>query len=327
MERGPIFVAGPERSGTSLLFALLASHSQIAMTRRTNLWKHFYEQYGDLSDPANLDRCLDTVTRYKRLRVLHVDVAALRRDFVTGPCSYARLFALLEEQYAARLGRPRWGDKSLHTECWTEPILASYPGARILHMVRDPRDRYASSRTRWKLRRGGIGAGIAEWLTSARLAADHAARFPTRYRVVRYEDLVTEPERTVRAICQFVDEPFEAAMLAMEGAPRLLDQGSNSSYGRREAGVIATDSIGRYRAVLSDREIAFAQRVAGDEMLRFGYRLDALPMGPVARSRYALTTLPLERVRGGIWSTVEARRTQRGRPVPDYRLVDTEGFG
>jgi len=44
MERGPIFVAGPERSGTSLLFALLASHSQIAMTRRTNLWKHFYEQ-------------------------------------------------------------------------------------------------------------------------------------------------------------------------------------------------------------------------------------------------------------------------------------------
>jgi hypothetical protein len=308
------------------LFALLASHSQIAMTRRTNLWKHFSEQYGDLSDPANLTRCLDTMARYKRLRVLQIDFAALRRDFVPGPCSYARLFALLEEQHAARLGRPRWGDKSLHTECWTEPILASYPGARILHMVRDPRDRYASSRTRWKLRRGGIGAGVAEWLTSARLAADHSVRFPTRYRVVRYEDLVTEPERTVRAICRFVDEPFEPAMLAMEGAPRLLDQGSNSSYGRREAGVIATDSIGRYRTVLSEREIAYAQRVAGDEMLQLGYRLDALPMGPVARSRYALTTLPLERVRGGIWSTVEARRTQRGRPVPDYRLVDTEAF-
>ena len=36
MERGPVFVAGLERSGTSLIFALLASHPNIAMTRRTN---------------------------------------------------------------------------------------------------------------------------------------------------------------------------------------------------------------------------------------------------------------------------------------------------
>lgn len=323
MERGPIFVAGPERSGTSLLYALLASHSQLAMTRRTNLWKHFYEQYGDLADPVNLDRCLETMSRYKRLRVLHVDFRALRRDFVAGPPSYPRLFALLEEQYAARLGRPRWGDKSLHTECWTEPILASYPGARILHMVRDPRDRYASSHTRWR-RRGGIGAGVAEWRCSARIATDNSARFPTRYLVVRYEDLVADPEATVRAICHFVDEPFELAMLAMGGAPRLLEQGSNSSYGRREAGVIATDSVGRYRSVLSEREIAFAQQTAGDEMQQFGYGFDDPAMGPVGRARYNLTTLPLERVRGGIWTTVEARRIRRGRPVPDHRLVDAE---
>jgi hypothetical protein len=323
VEPGPVFVAGPERSGTSLLYALLASHSQLAMTRRTNLWKHFYLQYGDLSDPANLDRCLETMSRYKRLRVLHVDFRAMRRDFVAGPPSYPRLFALLEEQYAARLGRPRWGDKSLHTECWTEPILASYPGARILHMVRDPRDRYASSHTRWK-RRGGIGAGMAEWQCSARLAAENAARFPSRYLVVRYEDLVADPEATVRAICHFVDAPFELAMLAMGGAPRLLDQGSNSSYGRREAGVIATDSIGRYRSVLSEREIAFAQQRACDEMQEFGYGFDDVPMGQWERARYNLTTLPLERIRGGIWTTVEARRMRRGRPVPDHRLVEAE---
>ena len=326
MERGPIFVAGLERSGTSLLFALLASHPALAMTRRTNLWKHFYEQYGDLADPRNLDRCLATMARYKRLRVLQIDFVALRHAFESGPRTYARLFSLLEEQYAARAGRARWGDKSLHTECWTEPILDAYPGARILHMIRDPRDRYASSRTRWTLRRGGIGAGIAEWLTSAHLAADHSERHPTRYRVVRYEDLVTEPEATVRSVCRFVDEPFDARMLAMEGAPRLLDQGGNSSYGRRAPGVIATDSIGRYRTVLAAREIEFAQHVAGDEMLQFGYDLDVVPMGALARSRFTLTTLPFERARAGVWSTVDARRSRRGRPVPDYRLVESEAF-
>ena len=37
----------------SLAFALLASHRNISMTRRTNLWTYFYGQYGDLADDAN----------------------------------------------------------------------------------------------------------------------------------------------------------------------------------------------------------------------------------------------------------------------------------
>ena len=116
MSAGPIFVAGLERSGTSLLYALLASHPRIAMTRRTNLWTHFYGQYGELGDPANLDRCIDVLLRYKRIVKLEPDEVRLRRDFAQGPPTYGRLFALLEEQHAQRLGRPRWGDKSLHTE-------------------------------------------------------------------------------------------------------------------------------------------------------------------------------------------------------------------
>jgi hypothetical protein len=323
MERGPIFVAGLERSGTSLLFALLASHPNVAMTRRTNLWRHFYEQFGDLGESGNLDRCLATMTRYKRLRVLDPDFARLRRDFITGGArTYARLFALLEEQHAARLGRPRWGDKSLHTEQWTEPIFAGYPGARILHMIRDPRDRYASSRTRWALRRGGIGGGVAEWRASARLAIEHERRFPDRYRAVRYEDLASAPEATVRRLCDFVDEPYAPEMLAMGGAPRLLEQGSNSSYGSRPPGIIAPDSIGRFRDVLSAYEIRFAGRAAAEEMDRFGYPDEPVRFGPLARTRYSVATVPFETARAVAWRTVEGRRDRAGRPVPDYRMLD-----
>ena len=55
---GPIFIGGVERSGTSLLYALLASHPNIAMTRRTNMWPYFYKLYGNLAKPENLDRLL-----------------------------------------------------------------------------------------------------------------------------------------------------------------------------------------------------------------------------------------------------------------------------
>jgi hypothetical protein len=322
MDRGPIFVAGLERSGTSLMYALLASHPNIAMTRRTNLWTHFYDQFGDLSDPANLDRCIQTMMRYRRLLLLQPDPQRLRKEFALGEPSYPRLFALLEEQYAEHLGRPRWGDKSLNTERYAEQILAAYPGARILHMIRDPRDRYASSKTRWGVRRGGVGAGTAEWLASVRLALRNERRYADRYRTVRYETLVCEPEHTVREICLFVDEPFETDMLSMRGAPRLLEKGSNSSYGSREPGVISTDSIGRFRQVLSPRQIAFIERKAAREMATFDYPAEIDGLGTGQRLRFTVTDLPWESARLEAWRLRERLRDRRGRPVPSYRMVE-----
>jgi hypothetical protein len=320
LESGPIFVAGLERSGTSLMFALLASHPSIAMTRRTNLWTHFYGQYGDLSDPANLDRCLATMSRYKRLVTLEPDFDRLRREFLVGDASYGRLFALLEGQYAERIGKPRWGDKSLNTERYADAIFHAYPGARILHMVRDPRDRFSSSLVRWKTRRGGVGAGTAEWLSSIRLAKRNQRRYPDRYRIVRYESLVQEPEPMLRGICAFIGEEYTPRMLRMDGAGKFAEQ-SNSSYGRRDRGVISTDSIGRFREVLSPRQIATIQSLAREEMASLGYQLDPIRLPPISRLRLLLADLPLELVRVIAWRTREGIRNRRGRPVPAYRLV------
>ena len=320
--RGPVFVAGLERSGTSLMYALLASHPNIAMTRRTNLWTHFYDQYGDLSDRGNLDRCIDMMMRYRRLRLLTPDAERLRNDFSTGPATYPRLFALLEEQYAERLGKERWGDKSLNTERYADVIIDAYDGVRILHMIRDPRDRYASSKTRWQVRRGGAGAGTAEWLSSARSALGSQQRHPGHVMVVRYEDLATDPERMLRQICDFIDEPYTADMLTFDGAPVFRDKGSNSSYGRRAAGAISSDSIGRFRNVLSQYEIAFIQMVAAPEMARLGYAPEPVRLTTPARLRFVMGDLPLESCRLVAWRGREAVRDRRGRPVPSYRLID-----
>jgi mRNA-degrading endonuclease toxin of MazEF toxin-antitoxin module len=321
VEKGPIFVAGLERSGTSLLYALLASHPNIAMTRRTNLWTHFYGQYGDLADDANLDRCINVMMQYKRLVKLDPDERRLREAFRSGDPTYARLFALLEQQHADRVGRPRWGDKSLHTERYAEPILDGYPGARILHMMRDPRDRYASSLTRWRTRRGGAGAGTAEWLSSARIGARNGARFPAQYLVVRYETFAAQPEQAMRQICGFIDEPYAPEMLEMRGARDFRDQGSNSSYGARPAGVISTDSIGRFREVLSARQIAFIQRSADAEMAALGYAPVAVRLTGRERALFRLKDVPVEQVRSAAWRARDLVRNRKGRPVPAYRLV------
>lgn len=321
MERGPVFVAGQERSGTSLLYALLATHPNIAMTRRTNLWTYFYEQYGDLSVAENLERCLDTMLRYSRIVVQDVDGDRLRRDFRRGEPTYARLFALVEQQVADRLGKPRWGDKSLNTERYAEPILRAYPGARILHMVRDPRDRYASVLVRWKSRRGDVGAGTAAWLDSVQLGERHARRYPERYRLVRYESLVARPEEALREICDFVDEPYTDEMLRMDGAERFRDDGGNSSYGPRPVGEISPDSIGRYRQVLTPRQIAFIERAANRPMGRLGYLTAPVLLSGGDRVRFALADAPLNMGALLAWRARASVRQRRGHRLPERRLV------
>lgn len=320
MECNPIFVAGVERSGTSLMYALLASHPNIAMTRRTNMWTHFYKQYGDLNRLENFERCFEMMMRYKRLRVLNPDFERLREDFLGGERTYGRLFALLEQQQAERMNRPRWGDKSLDTERYAEAIFAAYPKAKFLHMIRDPRDRYASAKTRWNAR-GRVGAGTAQWLASVRLARHNERRYPGRYKLVQYEALVAEPEGMARGICDFIGEDFAPEMLSMSGAPRHRHQG-NSSYGPRNHGEIFTSSLGRYQKVMSDREIVFMQSFLAREMEKFNY--DPVPVRLSLRDYlgYQLSDKPANVARVVAWLGREALFYRVGRKPSARRLVD-----
>lgn len=325
MKRGPIFVAGLERSGTSLMYALLASHPNIAMTRRTNMWTYFYDQYGDLSEPENFERCLNKMMVYKRLVKLEPDPERIRREFQQGEATYGRLFALLEEHYAERKGKPRWGDKSLNTERYAEPIMDAYPGARILHMIRDPRDRYASVLKRWKERRGRVGAGTAMWLSSVQLAKENRARYPDQYMVVRYETLASRPTEALQEICNFIDEEYVPGMETMKGAKTFREQGSNSSYGDRKPGAITTSSIGRFRDMLSSQQIAFIQGRAREEMLEFDYELEEIEFDFRDRMQFLLADLPLNQALLFAWYVRAALRDVRGRRLPDYRIVPRAG--
>lgn len=303
------------------MYALLGSHPNIAMTRRTNLWRYFHDRFGDLGDDGNLERCLSTLLRYRRIVILELDAHRLRREFGEGERTYARLFELIEQQVADRLGKPRWGDKSLHTERHADEILRAYPGARILHMVRDPRDRFASVLVRWKVRRGDVGAGTAAWLASVELGERSQRRYPDQYRLVRYETLVRSPQETLEKVCRFIDEPYRAEMLGMEGVARFREQGGNSSYGRREVGRISSDSIGRFREVLTPRQIAFIDHAAGRPMRRLGYQPEDIRFTPAERLRFTLADRPLNTGALLAWRGREAFREKFGHELAERRLL------
>ena len=317
---GPILVTGADRSGTTLLYALMASHPDISMVRRTNMFRWFHGGFGDLADPSNLERCLDTMLRYRRLDQLSPDRERIREEFREGEQTYGRLFALFHEHQAERVGKRRWADKSLHTEHQADLVFAELPGAAMVHIVRDPRDRYASVVRRYDGEPKGIGAATARWIRSTKAGHRNTRRYGDRYLMVRYEDLARNPEQTLQVVCQHVGISYDPVMLGMRGAPEEADSGGNSSFGDIQPGTISTRAIGRFRSALSPRDIAFIQASAGRLMSAAGYEKEPVHLSPGERAAFLALDLPVRYARLGGWLTMQRLQDQRGLTAPPQRL-------
>jgi hypothetical protein len=322
--QGPIYIGGPDRCGKTLVAALLGSHSRIAVPIvGSNLWTYFDGQYGDLADDGNLDRCLAAMARYKHARFLGLDLPRLRRELQAGQRTYAKLFALVHQHFAERAGKPRWGDQSGLVERYAEKIFAALPDVRFIHMVRDPRDRYEGSLAYFPTARGRAGAAVARWRYSVDLGERNLKRWPDRYRLVRYEDLVRKPAAVVAELCEFVGETFEPTMMDVPDAPSYrakLVAGANGGP------LITPAHIGDYRGRIPPHELAFMQGRLRARMRRHGYRPDAIPMAAPDRARYLLAQWPSMAARMVAWDMVERLQHRlpglMGRRPPASKVVD-----
>jgi Sulfotransferase family len=299
VEAAPIFIGGLSGSGKTQLRMVLGAHPEISLTRRTRMWDRFYGRFGDLRDPASLDRCLSTMLRDPGVQQLAPDERRVRGELANGPCTYARLFGLLHQHHAERAGKRRWGDQLGFVERFADPIFAAFPSARMVHMVRDPRHR--SLRTGGRLASGArLGWETAMWLRSAELALRNQRLYPGGYLVLCYEAFSARPVDTAESVCSFIGERFLPPMADVLRSLQL--DGRNRAA--RPAPITAE---------LSAPDAAFLDRYAGCEMARFGYR----SLGPLLTRRdqlaFGLATWPLNRLSMAAWRSLGARATAEGR--------------
>lgn len=277
---GPVFVGGLARSGKTLARRALAAHTKVVFSRRTNLWTAFSGRYGDLSDPSNFERCVAAMMGRKQIAALQPDVDRLRQDFVAGPRTYARLFDLLHSQYSARHGRERWGDQTALVELFTDELMTAYPGARVIHMIRDPRDVHVAVQAKYGARATSLGVITASWKLSAGRAERYQRAYPDAYRVVRYETLAGAPEQTLRELCEFIGESY---------GPTTALPGSRSSQ------PLTDHFVGEYRDVIDPGDLAFIERFAGRMMASHGYLPAGVPGNRRERWQSAWSAWPVHR--------------------------------
>lgn len=244
-------IVGAARSGTTLLRLIMDAHPEVGcpaeaglpslMSHMAGVWmtvdERPFEEPGQ-EDPGASARRSDgdgrigalgdpaAVTRKPGSRELPEDVRDWIRQTLLMPMGH----------YAVRGSKRLYVDKSLDSAFYLPLVEDVLPGTRSILLFRHVMDTVASGieASPWGFQAYGYGpyvqasphnwvAALANyWLVHVTAAAEWAESHPSLCHRVHYEDLVTQPADTVRAIFSF---------LGVEYVPSVLQ----SAFARREA--------------------------------------------------------------------------------------------
>lgn len=278
----PVFVVGAPRSGTTLLRAMLNRHPRIGLCDETYFFYYAFlrrRAFGDLAEEKNRLRLIDSYAATQRMKRLKVNLPGLKERLLAEGTSYPAFFGTILQFYAEQYGKVRSGEKTPHHAWYVDTLLEWYPEGRVIHLVRDPRDVCASLFTVPWGRKSAIAN--AELWVSLIQAAERGEGNP-RYRRVRYEDLVAEPEQVLREISQFIGEEFDPGMLSTSPVST-----ADKPWFMRSHDAISRDRLQTWKGQLSQEDVRLIEAGAGGLMQKMGYPLTLSPAsaGLVLRGR------------------------------------------
>lgn len=289
----PIFVVGCARSGTTLLQAMIHSHPRLAMPPENRFLMSVYRrraQFGDLRQPENVDAVAHAVINDKssKFRDLGLKADPTRTRMHEVPPTMGSLLGSVLEGYARRSDKQRWGDKRPNYIQHLDVLLELFPDAQIVHVIRDGRDCVASLKQMpwWTF---GYPASVYKWARAIDVGLDARARLrPDQYHEIRYEDLIADPRRHLSALCDFLGEELNEAMLEhhRDAEKKVPDYKDWHQQVRRP---LTGTAVQRWRRDLDEQEIKLFEHVAWRQMEAVGYSpsLSGLRRVPSARSMWA----------------------------------------
>ena len=243
----PIFLVGAERSGTTLLRLMFLSHSQLS-------WCKEFEYSVDLmSDEQNYPELDNYYKWLETHRIFRTNNFKIDKTL-----NYPQLVTSFLLQRKTREGKPLIG-ATVHRNF--DRLLRIWSDAKFIHIVRDGRDVARSCiGMGWT---GNVWTGVERWIKAENLWAEMEQSLPKSQKIeITYESLITEPETTLKRLCNFMGIAFESTMLSYH---------TRSSYDLPDPKL-----INQWQHKLSDREIQLVESRIAPMLLARNYQLSDL---------------------------------------------------
>lgn len=309
---GPVFVSGRQHCGNTLVTTLLRGISGcFALTNEGTFFEHRHA----------LDRMPDAARRAawiganlklpsdEHAQPLAAWLGERARD--NPDAAALALYRAAMDFLTERTGNRFWVQKATSYVFFAEEILTDMPDARLIYVIRNPFDLCASAKRRWPRRERVIRWGVS-WKHGLRVIRRLAAQFPDRVHILRYEDLVWDPDQTVRKMCAFVNVEYD---------PRLLDVPHINPSENPYKVVAGSRGINRSRLYyfldhLSPAEIAAVRMLIPCSQLETYYReLPGMEGSTTAAARLGACGLMAAGALRYTWDRVQWARSQGVSPI------------
>ena len=269
-----IFLIGVGRSGTTLLQSMLHAHPEIYFCRET----HFVKQY------------ISKEVSGRRYR--SKDIERLRKDILSDPllseysekllkgiagCQYGADNKYISACVFAHLGRSLsnkryFGDKDPMNVNYLPQIKTAFPDARIIHIVRDPRDVIHSRiKSEWGSRRSTTWHCAEYGYSIEKSRNEGPILFGKNYTEVKYELLLEDTEAELRRLCEFLCLEFSSEMLNYERKAASLLRGDEMKWKSNVLNPVDKGRIGAWKKGLSPGQLAVTEAVLGGIIEKLGY--------------------------------------------------------
>ncbi len=281
MKREHIYIAGPPRSGTTMLELIVSAHSEVTITPETHfIQKVLRKKYlvPACLSPEKLAAIKQAMQNDKKLNswpCFDVNKFFARADF-SAPTLSELLDALFLAFASANQSGSRYlgNKKGLYADGFGPYIKRLHKDARFIFIVRDPRDVVRSivkNLAARELQNAAFTCCRREYYISWL-----QKKYPEDVMVIRYEDLVTEPEEICRRLTVFLGLEYEAGMISFyeknRDGSRLL--GLTKDIHTNTTNNFNPSLIGQWEKenCFSLRELKAIENINYKYMKKYGYR-------------------------------------------------------
>ncbi len=247
MKPKSIFIVGLPRTGTKLVADILQNaphvHCKISPENfflghliRPGI-RHQLKRLGDMSEEANVRKLVEAMytgqfggTYWEMLQSGYLGVEKERfvQEILASGRSEKDIYEVMMRIHPDVTPESILGDKNPGHLYHVDTLMEWFPEAKVIHTFRDCRAILVSEwRRRMKERPNTFLAKLTRplyslvivlhvtvtWLYAVRMHYRYRKQYPHNYCLLKFEDLVTEPEKSVRELCQFLEIEFQPEML------------------------------------------------------------------------------------------------------------------
>ncbi len=184
-----IFIVGCPRSGTTLLRIILNSHSKVCSGEETGILSYMDDLFK---------------TRWKQLQNYNIT----EEEFLE---EVKKFFLAIHHRYCDITKKSIWVDKTPSHGKHLDFISRLFPRCKIIHIIRDGRDVAASHKDKWGKK--GFYSALYEWISYVRGIRKFRTKLPGQYFEIKYENLVKNPEKTLKNLLDFLELEWEDRIL------------------------------------------------------------------------------------------------------------------